>query len=506
MSNHKWLVLFLVHTEFHAKSNTNESNYIDLTNEKFYKQVLYNLKYSRPDEDMEVVVLNTILDRTKTPARYTVYVNHLKNNWFSLVDFHLPENFEIQDKNNLAFLFTAVKNKYAHDKVIIFTFGHGSAFGIFSYLPDNQNISHFYRLAGRNISLNPVIPENNGIQDNLDFLNNKFSYHNIYSFPNEINSNSLITGENNLIKIFNQDVRPQNVDYNTTVLTDTGLTQINSTAGGGNTSNIRITSNEDIAYAISASFGKVDFIIFNNCVMQNVYAQYAFKDVTDYLIAPQTGITKPGFNLKNLIGIIRKNKNSSHELISQAILEDFKNTQGLSAADISLLQLYAVIAIKLGDAYKKYVEILQEIKKTLMANLAKDDEFDEKIDDSLRLCYPYEFNTNTGKTMIDLYQFISTEKMQQIPEFYAVKTKLEKYISQDCSSYIGKNIFNQNGAVYDDQKTSGLCIYFPRNYNSINDILNPFYTSENYSSAFDQVVKWEEFIGLYLSRRKPDAG
>jgi len=479
----------VAHTEKHTNPDNNTTE-IDVTNERFYEQILKKLKLAMPSKDIDIVLINTILDRTKSPATYITYVNHFKNNWYSLVNLKMPTGFETQNEKQLTDIFTQIKNKYKPRRVMLFTYGHGSAFGIFSITSIENSVSHFYRLAGRNVSLknNPI--RDHDLPDILKFKDPGFDFKPV-SIVASTKGNGLKTMFDIII----------NRNSNNTDLPNS--TSINNPPGANIPTSIKLISNEGLATAIANSFGKVDLLIFNNCVMQNVYSQYAFRKVADFLIAPQSGITVPGFNLVNLIEILNDNNNSSNEVIAKAIINDFNNRAGYTNAEILLVKLYAVIAVKLGDEYNSFIDYLIEIKKTLIEAMKKDKEFDEKIDDSLRLhCYPYEFNTNTGKTMIDLLQFISTEKMQENKKLSAIKKKIDTFLVNKIYKYVGEDIFNQSGGVYDNQQTSGLCIYFPRTYENINEILNPFYTSENYSSAFDKVVKWEKFIASYLLKRQ----
>ena len=489
MANHKWLALFVAHTEKYTETNEIATE-IDVTNERFYEQILKNLKKSNPSKDIDIVLINTILDRTKSPVTYTTFVNHFKNNWYSLINLRMPPGFEIQNEDNLADIFTQIKDKYNPDRVMLFTYGHGSAFGIFSITSIENSVSHFYRLAGRNVSLKNSLVGSNDLSDILKLRD--------YSFDFKPASTVSGINENGLKKLLDYII----INPNSSNTDLSNSTSISNPPGANIPTSIKLISNEGLASAIAKSFGKIDLLIFNNCVMQNVYSQYAFRKVTDFIIAPQSGITVPGFNLINLIEILNVNNSCSSDVIAKAIVDDFNVRADYTDVEISLIKLYAVVAVRLGDNYKPFIDILIKIKKILFKSLKNDDEFDEKIDDSLRLdCYPYEFNTNTGKTMIDLLQFISTEKMCQNKEFAKIRNDLSKFVENNTYRYIGEDIFNQNGGVYDNQQTSGLCIYFPRTYENINEILNPFYTSENYSSAFDKVVKWEEFIASYLAKR-----
>ena len=493
---------------------TKDNNEQEEEKEYFYKIVMRDLRFSHPGEDIKIVLVNTVFDKRYTPARYTIYVNSLKNDWFSLDRdiLHLGFNnaFEMQNRTQLTGLFNELKDKYSSDKVMVFTYGHGSVFGIFTYDPDTI-VSHYYRVPGRSIpTYNDAV-----------FPNPFYSLeHKEIDSESKKNEHKLrFTETEDLITLIDQ---PTSL-FQEIIETDTGnpiedinigVSRLPDPAETLPERTFKIISNEDLAYAITNSFGKVDFIVLNNCVMQNVYSQFALQDVTDYLIAPQTGVTNPGLNMRQIVKIIKyADKNDTNDSIAKKIIDGFADMKGRSTVEKNFLDLYVVLAIKLGDSYDNYIKILEDLGEIFNLKINENtnkelDDFDEKLDDSLRLCFPFEFNTNTGNSMIDLYQLLTTPYMLEIGELKNIKTRIELLGKTNLFKYVGKKTFNQNGAYYPTQekKASGLCIYFPRNYNNINSLIHRFYTAANYSSNFDSMVNWRKFIKTYLIKRGVDGG
>lgn len=516
MANHKWLALFLVHTEVTPKTkDKNEQEEENNANEFFYKIVMKDLRYAHPGEDIKIVLVNTVFDKRYIPARYTMYVNTLKNQWFSLdkdiMQLSFTNGFEMQNREKLTGLFNELKKKYPSDKVMIFTYGHGSVFGIFTYDPDTV-VSHYYRVPGRSIqTFNEAVLPNLFYDLEHKKINKEFKkYEYKLRFTETEKLLTLFDQPASLFQeIIKADAASIVAEINPAV--DSPL----NTPGVQPEDPFKIISNEDLGYAIAKSFGKVDFVVLNNCVMQNVYSQFALQSVTDYLIAPQTGVTNPGLNMRQIVKIIKNaDEGDTNDSIARKIIDDFANMEGRSTGEINFLDLYVVLAIKLGDNYNDYRTILKDLAEifTRKINEEKDekkDDFDERLDDSLRLCFPFEFNTNTGNSMIDLYQLLSTPYMLEIEELKKIRDRIDLFNNNTIFKYVGKKTFNQRGAFYPKQNkdtTSGLCIYFPRNYNSINSLIHRFYTAANYSSEFDSTINWQTFIKTYLQKRGIDGG
>ncbi|MBK9533106.1 MAG: hypothetical protein IPO42_15200 [Chitinophagaceae bacterium] len=514
MADHKWLALFLVHTEVTPKTkDNNEQEEENNDNDFFYKIVMKDLRHAHPGEEIKIVLVNTVFDKRYIPARYTIYVNTLKNEWFSLdkdiMQLSFTNGFEMQNREKLTGLFNELKKKYPSDKVMIFTYGHGSVFGIFTYDPDTI-VSHYYRVPGRSIQT-----FNEAVLPNLFYdLEHKKTNKEFKKYEHKLR----FTETEKLLTLFDQpdSLFQEIIKANTA----SPVAEINPAVasplnppGVQPEDSFKIISNEDLAYAIRNSFKKVDFIVLNNCVMQNVYSQFALQTVTDYLIAPQTGVTNPGLNMRQIIKIIKNaDDRDTNDSIAKKIIEGFANMEGRSATETDFLDLYVVLALKLGDSYNAYITILKDLAEvfTRKINEKEDgpgDDFDEKLDDSLRLCFPFEFNTNTGNSMIDLYQLLSTRHMLKIEELKSIRDRIDLLDNNNVFKYVGKKTFNQNGAYYPTQTTSsGLCIYFPRNYNSINSLIHRFYTAANYSSEFDSTINWRSFIKTYLQKRGIDSG
>ena len=70
MADHKWLALFLVHTEVTPKTkDNNEQEEENNDNDFFYKIVMKDLRHAHPGEEIKIVLVNTVFDTRYIQAR-----------------------------------------------------------------------------------------------------------------------------------------------------------------------------------------------------------------------------------------------------------------------------------------------------------------------------------------------------------------------------------------------------------------------------------------------------
>jgi Clostripain family len=83
---------------------------------------------------------------------------------------------------------------------------------------------------------------------------------------------------------------------------------------------------------------KLDILVLDSCLMQNIFTQYELKDSVEYLVASESGITYPGHNYVSVIneivvGIVYDSPKSNEEvaksfctsITTHPAYEDFKN-------------------------------------------------------------------------------------------------------------------------------------------------------------------------------------
>ncbi|MGB8193007.1 MAG: hypothetical protein WCF67_13850 [Chitinophagaceae bacterium] len=132
-----------------------------------------------------------------------------------------------------------------------------------------------------------------------------------------------------------------------------------------------ILTNEELQKAIDGGLNeaqsstpprKIDVLLMMNCYMLNVHACYTFKNVVDFLIAPQGGISKPGYNYPYLLNQIYQatiKDTIKPELLAELCVTscgyEFWPDRREFADDI---EKWAIIAMNLKD----YETIAQEIE------------------------------------------------------------------------------------------------------------------------------------------------
>jgi hypothetical protein len=107
-----------------------------------------------------------------------------------------------------------------------------------------------------------------------------------------------------------------------------------------NNKRLLFLSNQEIFEVLHRVFqpNKIDVLVMYNCLMQNTFTQYELRNAVDWLVAPLSGISLPGFNYKAVINKIseRPDTISSEEVAS-----------------------FFVKTITKGNNYNKYKEDIQ---------------------------------------------------------------------------------------------------------------------------------------------------
>lgn len=488
MANHEWLIIFLVSVDI-QDTNNEEINSITkkILTDKFNTEIIEKLKGVEAGKNIKPVLINNIKLISNT-IKYTTECFEIVKDTLTPFSIPLPESFQLQDKESLLILLKNIKSSFKATRTIISTYGHGSMFGIFSTRNFNNNIKLTnYKLLeegdmeywamispyAEKLSLSVDNENINFLVASRQFSNDKYKY----KLLSSLESHEII-------------ISPK------------------LPANEGGYEKFKVLSNEEFAWAIKESFGKIDFLVFNNCVMQNIYTQYSFKDVTDYLVAPATGIVYPCFNLKGIINYLDKNTSASNEEVSQMITESFKEKNNSEYINYkSVIEEFIVVSIRLNKLDIVF-DLLKELKLYLQKELTGVNKniFACAIANSLEETYPMEYNTFTGETIFDLVQVLESDYLKGYETLQTIKQSLWEALTKnaaDLHSFIGTTAYEAGYKTYYKNKkhmpVSGLCIYFPKNRNMLNPIIHSYYNSVNYVSSLENGLNWyRDIIESYL--------
>lgn len=481
MPKHEWLILFLVYSDLRNIPKNKLTKKIERelflhSREYFYLLVDEALKDSSLGDNVKVVVIsNSMFNSSRQGTHSVTYVHQLiakdeanitgkgKN---SLVRFpiRLKKQTRLNEVEDLTNLLNRVKEKCDCKRIMLFTYGHGSAFGIFADF--QKSISGYFK---------------KNYYKNIEFYNKSDFPLNIYGLKYQKN-----LGESSIdFRMGFKEIE------NIITLDDEGIEH-----------KFEILTNEEFALAIKNSFGKIDILIFNNCVMQNVYSQFALKDSVDCLIAPQTGITLPGFNISGIVNLISENHLISNTVLGKMICDSFKGNINPDYNQYkSIIELFVVPAVNL-DGYIEIAKVIKRLGQFMLKELDDVPQFNHDIYNNLIECFPYEFNTKTGTSMIDLICFLNY--FGDHPTLTTFKSELLTLLENKVSFFTGEFAFEQKFHIYKDNLISGLCIYFPSSEEAANQYIKPFYNSKNYQSELDEFTEWNKFLKRYKEIREPD--
>lgn len=489
MPEHKWLLIFLVYSDITKETEPIPQSASVIKNYwyGYYANVIHEIliKQVTITEDIKVVIVNNIKDKRNNPIEFIRITEFAieKKIIESEIEYDATWNFD--KKDDFTKLLSAIKDKYSdYQYTAIFTFGHGSAFGIFKNAANQikNNIKKFQLDSLNNFEKTQFLDLSKSVQESIAFY------------------------QKNITKAdgFTRELNQKNADKKTF------FAQIETADG-----NIfDILTNEEFAEAISATFKKADILVMDNCLMQNVYAQYAFKDAVDYFIAPLSGIvlideTMIGFNLKEWFSNICDNqKNNSPEKIAHSLIESFNKLSEsiLSNDNFSKFIIGAIFLPEEDIILKKIIDLTNKFCTAF--------EHDANIKDLILIevanlfrqgkVFRYDKDSTDLETVIDFFELVNIlftinsikkgiNTIVPDSEFDEINKMLAEFKEKHIKTFIGKEY---------NQKISGILsccnVYFPRDVNSTSVYIQPFYEAVNYKSAFDMQSKWSKILTLYF--------
>ena len=448
--------------------------------DKFNQEILEKLNGVIDDSDIKIILINNIKTISEKEIIYNTDCFEITAGLPEPFTANLSSDFQLQDKESLITLLSYLKANYNHDRVMISTYGHGSMFGIFG--------THNFK--------------NDNKLTNYTLLEKKdMDYWNVVS-PN-IEKNSISLGEEKVeyalaLKQFGKDryayKQTKALDYMDVVVEPRTL---------GSFEKFKVLSNEEFAEAIATTFGKINFLLFNNCVMQNIYAQFSFKHVVNYLVAPETGIVYPCFNLKGIIEFIKNNKNQTDENISEFIAKSFKQEFNLDYVKYqTLIEEFICISVNLDNSDEIF-RTLGELKTYLTEELKGSDRNTLACDisNSLDDTYPMEYDTNTGQSIFDLVQLLASDYLKKYPVLLRFRDRLVNLTADSIRYHIGNTAYNAGYKTYANNKgISGLGVYFPKKRKMQNAYITPYFNSITYQNDLELGLKWySDVIEAYLN-------
>jgi hypothetical protein len=281
----EWLIIFLAYNNnYYDLEKKDTIDYYTMEEQtKYIRNQIRNVNYN--SKVKAVLVEAQIKNTKKQNSEESVITSTLsilykkRDRWLSAVDKIWRTEDEIDTLTNidrLEKLLYRLKNKYNAKKHIVITIGHGSILGINYYIPQ--------------------------LKPKADRINNP---------ENE--------------KMVKVKGKPRKV-VTKSLAADFEIE---------NNKKLLFLSNQEIFEVLHRIFqpNKIDVLVMYNCLMQNTFTQYELRNGVDWLVAPLSGISLPGFNYKAVIDKISE------------------NPEAISSEDVATLFTQT---INKGNKYNKY--------------------------------------------------------------------------------------------------------------------------------------------------------
>ena len=378
-----------------------------------------------------------------------------------------PVDSFLQKMQAIANTFKVLSTDYPADKNLLITWDHGSAFGIFKKLiPDKEKNQLFESTFSKRFDvLSSEIIKSNPLTDDEEL---SFAIIKNKKFPRAI--------------IAKESKKAGAVDPST---------------------GMEILSNDALAEAIMTGFiGKnVEMLIMFNCCMQNMHTGYALRNCVNFLLAPESLISDPGYDYVTIINTLSAHPEIASPDLAKIVIDSMQK----KFADAGLSQKFeehALFAVELSDYENKFVTPLACLSNDLIAYMAKKPDGRANVLYSRRYCY--EMTYPMPYYVIDINNWMIRLKEETNDAYVASfvpATFSNNCKNAICQSFVGSRVYLAYQALGGlDQRfpPTGYAIYFPPDYiaNSTTDATRVTYINPNaiYPDLLIQAIKWQDFL------------
>lgn len=411
---------------------------------------------------------------------------------------------------------------------VVFAITDKSLFPILTNIADNKESANVQAGDSNEVSLNFLLSENRikeyaNTFNTLHKQNKKFNIELTNSFEISSEGNDGFTGHLLSELAEASDVATFFKNNNIT----SSMNRLTSIEGFLNHPNIRnsfaatidvtksfqnpviILTNEEIAQSISNNFGEIDVLLMMNCFMMNLLSAYSLKhsNCVKYFVAPQGGISIPGYNYAEILETLSNNPIISSDEIAKICVDSSFSETAKKKADSLIdngaeqIEEWSIFMLKLKsennqqNEFNRLIDLLNEfitVAETSINN--KDVKLLLKY--TRMLCISFSQKTPFG--FIDLTHWLKsvnnialafdgqTIELSKKDPLLSSLNRLNKQIfdilSNDKFIYhkSGNNIYKENkfGCLTCHQP-SGLSITFPVNKTKSLSLMNLLGTDEN---------------------------
>lgn len=502
MAQHKWLLLFIVQSDlrkmvlpdFPQNIPTDLLITIEAYKVGFYSQVVHNeLKKTTINKDIKIVIASNIRNVNSIMKSVTQITEYTENQQIVNSTLNYEPDWSFVDKNDITELLKIIKKEYPAENTAIFTYGHGSAFGIFKTAIQTIN-----NRITENINNLKSHEKSDNKKEFFDKINEALKKDKYFSVTTKAFLNKAI-----IKNYYNNFLKPAKTELKGILKAEEKADSTDEVIKTPKGEEFEILANEELGQAIIDAFGHVDVVIMDNCLMQNVYTQYALKDSVSFFIAPLSGIKlinedMIGYNITGWMDLlVSQSQTIKPAQFARVIVEAFESVSTLTQKDHDF-EKFVISAVPLKD-FDNTKKILDAIKDTcilLKDKLDKEQGFQYKIYNALKKCYGFDVDATGICTIVDFFEFV---KALAVPGKFPDVENLLNSISNELILHSQKTpVFLGNFFNPPTRQFTGFNIYFPRNREYSSGIFNPYIVALNYISAFDTQTKWNDFLATYF--------
>jgi Clostripain family len=451
------ITFFLYDNKWYDRKYKGENGYLSLEYQR--KQLFIWLNSIPKDDNVKIYFVEIEIDALSNRFELIQYENTGKG--LSLKVF---KNRMRVDMGTDSFSLTAIlKNTFGKtnaEKNMLVTIGHGSAFGINLYNhKDDTDQNYAY---AQSVVIEKFKDKFN--KNQTDFLSNILQdYQKIY---NKI-ENYIISWKTSVVKsklLVKNFLNAKEILKQKEPLLEELNNALNYKAAPidiDDKLSVFMLTNKEIDEALKKVFitsKKLDILVLDSCLMQNIFTQYELKDSVDYLVASQSGITFPGHNYKGVIeGINQNNKMTVKEVAnsftSRTIIE---NHPAYPVFHPHIEDTWCFSSIQLDSSKLISIKLNFENFLNKILLLSSDDfkKFYYDIVNIQRRMFKYDvYSLSSQLAMVDLLLFsksLYSETSILHPNLVTVLEALKKLIESLEANYKGNITFFKAKALYND--------------------------------------------------------
>lgn len=267
-------------------------------------------------------------------------------------------------------------------------------------------------------------------------------------------------------------------------------------------------ANQEISEVLSDVFRdkKVDVMVMYNCLMQNIFTQFDLRETVDWLVAPLSGISIPGFNYGNILNEININPEINAETVSELFINSIRAGNQYSLFKNDIEGTWKVVAMQLGKKrydliQSRFHELLKEIEGIRQQY---DRETMNCIKTTLRFLFNYGHYCLNSISIPDLGVFLEYFK-ENIKDGYrnlkSLVTPIENLqvaIKENNRQHLfqGRNFYNNGIGHKEDEEQykaqiSNIAIMFPFRKFISKDLLEVMCDPGNYDQRETPAYKYK---------------